>query len=347
MSSRIALIACSNGFGHTRRSIAIALELHQRGHDVTWFGPEEAFAYFKPLVPTLHDKSNKFGVVPFNTGTSSHQLFRAPAEAMAWYRGLPSLNAFDLVISDNLVEILHIRPDAVISGHFLWSHVFKDLSSEFVASEASLLQQYQPPILAGQPFISPQLQCYPHLVKIGLCSFYDQHSAQRKDGSALLISAGRGGALSISLGDFLVELVRHKPKEFNVVYVEPHVLRTIDAPSWLRPADYSTSMYRMLGAAICRPGIGTVTECLQHAVRIFALSEPDNLEVNHNGNVLQSLGLGESCVSFTDAYERAVLYVRDETAREQNRLAITTHISFNGQRDAADYCERRLYCAPG
>ena len=105
---------------------------------------------------------------------------------MAWYRGLPSLNAFDLVISDNLVEILHIRSDAIISGHFLWSQIFKGLSPEFVVSEANLLQQYQPPILAGQPFTSPQLQSYSRLVEIGLCSFYDQHSAQRKDGSALL-----------------------------------------------------------------------------------------------------------------------------------------------------------------
>lgn len=347
MSGHIALIACSNGFGHSRRSMAIALELHRRGHHVTWFGPEAAFAHFKSLVAADFSKFDGFVTVPFNTDTSTHRLFGAPAEAMAWYRALPSLDAYDLVISDNLVEILHVRPDAVISGHFLWSHVFKDLPPETITSEASLLQRYQPPILAGRPFTFPQLQSYPQLVEIGLCSFYGQHGVQRGDERALLISAGRGGDLSRPLGNFLNVLATRKPEAFDVVYVEPHVLRTIDAPSWLRPADYSAGMYRTLGAAICRPGIGTVTDCLQHDVRIFALSEPDNLEVIHNGDVLQALGLGESCVSFADAYERAVLYVSDETARERNWLAITTHVSFSGQRDAADYCERRLSGAPG
>lgn len=320
----------------------MALELHRRGHEVTWFGPEAAANHFKPVEAENFSKKEGFAAVPFNTDTSAHRLFSAPAEAMAWYRALPSLDAFDLVISDNLVEILHVRQDAIISGHFLWSHVFTNLPPEFVANEASLLRRHRPPILAGRPFTSPQLRSYPNLVEIGLCTSDGQHAVQRGNGSALLVSAGRGGDLSGPLGNFLNVLAARKPEAFDVVYVEPRVLRTIDAPPWLKPADYSVAMYRMLGAAICRPGIGTVTDCLQHDVRIFALSEPDNLEVTHNGNVLETLGLGESCVSFADAYEQAVRYVSDEAARERNWLAITTHVSFSGQRDAADYCEKRL-----
>ena len=324
------------------KGVVNSLELHRRGHDVSWFGPESAFAHFKSLESVAFSKSDRFVVVPFNTGTSAHRLHWAQTEAMAWYRALPSLDAFDLVISDNLVEILNVRPDAIISGHFLWSHAFANLPPEFVANEASLLRRHQPPILAGRPFISPQLRSYPQLVEIGLCGSDGQHAVQRSNGSALLVSAGRGGGISGPLENFLNVLAARKPETFDVVYVEPHVLRAIDAPPWLKPADYSVAMYSTLGAAICRPGIGTVTDCLQHDVRIFALSEPDNLEVTHNGNVLEALGLGESCVSFADAYEQAVRYASDEAARERNRLAITKHVSFSGQRDAADYCEKRL-----
>ena len=35
-----------------------------------------------------------------------------------WLQNLPSLDGFDIVVSDNLIEVLEIRPDAWLSGTF-------------------------------------------------------------------------------------------------------------------------------------------------------------------------------------------------------------------------------------
>ena len=101
-------------------------------------------------------------------------------------------------------------------------------------------------------------------------------------------------------------------------------------------------MYQDVAAAICRPGIGTVTDCLLNSVRILAVSEPENLEVQNNGRILGELGLGELCMTFADAYRRAHAYMDNTLARDAQREAISRQISFQGHREAVDFCERQL-----
>ena len=106
MTKHFALIACSNGFGHARRTLALALELLQRGHNVTWFGQAEAFAHFKFHFDFLDQQNGKLTVLPLVTNKSAAALRQAPSDAMNWYRQLPSLASYDGVLSDNLLENL-------------------------------------------------------------------------------------------------------------------------------------------------------------------------------------------------------------------------------------------------
>ena len=346
MTKHFALIACSNGFGHARRTLALALELLRRGHNVTWFGQAEAFAHFKFHFDFLDQQNGKLTVLPLVTNTSAAALRQAPSDAMNWYRQLPSLASYDGVLSDNLLEVLYLRSDAIISGHFLWSMALADLPPEIAAQENLLLAKYQPPILSGAPFTFPQLKAYRGLIESGLSSFTKvgfTKSAQSNQNSQrnLLISSGKGGELSHAVQCFVETLKQKRPTEFDCAYVEPHALSAETMRPWLQPADFSPSMYKNIAAAICRPGIGTVTDSLEAGARVFAVAEPQNLEVSHNSSCMQNLNIGEACPSFERALQSAQRFLSDAGARRQQQAAIAAHINFTGQITAADLLEQR------
>jgi UDP-N-acetylglucosamine:LPS N-acetylglucosamine transferase len=50
--------------------------------------------------------------------------------------------------------------------------------------------------------------------------------------------------------------------------------------------------FAALGVSVCRPGIGTVTECIAYGVPMVTFSEaPSNPELAHNGRRLAELGV--------------------------------------------------------
>ena len=51
-------------------------------------------------------------------------------------------------------------------------------------------------------------------------------------------------------------------------------------------ADFSIKMYCRLKAAVCRPGLGVVTDLLTLGVQILPVFEAENNEMCHNARVL-------------------------------------------------------------
>ena len=83
------------------------------------------------------------------------------------------------------------------------------------------------------------------------------------------------------------------------------------SPDWLVAADFGPGMYGRLVAAVGRPGMGTVTDCLLAGVRVFAFHEPGNEEVALTARRLADLGLGEACANARAAWQAALTYLDD------------------------------------
>jgi hypothetical protein len=342
MSRHVALIACSNGFGHARRTLALAQELLTRGHDVTWFGDEKAFQHFGIFTRHLKKHAGRLDASHFVSGTTAHQLRHAPTDAMSWYRRLPSLAGFDAVLCDNLPEVLLLRDDALLAGHFLWSYALDDIPDVFKDHEAALLQRFSPTLLAGAPFIFPELRSYPGLVETGLSVFAPVAPPSQAHRRSLLISSGRGGELETVVQSAVQRLLKKNTSGFDQIFIEPHALPNTGIPQWLQPADFTPAMFQQLGAAICRPGIGTVTDCLQHHVRIFAVTEHHNREVAHNANVLEKLDLGMKCAEVDEALGCAQAHVADAASQVRQVEAVAASIRFDGHIQMASAIEARF-----
>lgn len=260
---------------------------------VELYVPRQKFNKFESLFGTHIQLNN----IDFSTGISIEALRKGDPNVLKWYEQLPDMDKYDLVISDNLPEILYRRHDAVLSGHFFWHDILNDNSIEYQQASKELLSQYNPVVIASDLFASNNVRNCVGYIPVGLY-YSEKPNTKAVKGDALLITGGSTSVLREDLQLLVERFMREKPSQFEVIFVDIDLLPTkIDTetfvlPDWLKVATYDTKMYQRTRVAICRPGIGTVTDLLQHGGFPICVYESDNLEVKENANRLEDMGLG-------------------------------------------------------
>jgi hypothetical protein len=330
----IALIACDNGLGHLRRVGILARELSNRGARVSLFGPIERLNSFRAW-PGL-DSFADIELQAFHTWTSAEFLRHGDALATRWVERLPDMDGYDVVVSDNLPEILMRRPDAVLCGHFLWHDALKDIAADYRRRALELMDRHRPPIIATTLFAAPTLERQARVIPVGLFRAGPPVAGVARNN--LLLSAGTGNAGPSGLNGLVSRLVTGERTPFDRVYLEPR-LRPLAAPAWFEPAAYTPGMYAQTLAAICRPGVGTLTDCLLSGVRVFAIQEPGNDEMSVNVERLQAAGIGGGFDDAGEAYEAALSYRHDIGAQRGHENCCRT-LPDTGAQEAADWLLR-------
>ena len=325
----VALIACSNGLGHTRRIILLAKILKRKELNVTVFAPRNAVTH-------LNQKAylESIKLVDFNSQTSAQNW--ASGNSEKWYQMLPDLYEFDLVVSDNLIEILKIRNDAWLLGSFFWHESIQKFPEKLKKESQNLLINHKPKMISTALFSSEKLKEYTDLYEVGLFSnsnkiFYESKEFAKND---VLIACGKGGELTSHTKDFIQRLAKEKCTAFNNVWVEPNLLPK-NPPLWMKKATFTNKMYHSLRASVIRPGVGTITDSLVARSKVFLYYEPDNLEMKENSYLVESSGLGVNSVEIDNAWSDVVDYINNlELQYEFMRNSETLNI--NGAQEAAD-----------
>ena len=345
---RAALIACDNGLGHVRRCYLIGLELAAHGWTVDLYAPQHKFVKFVTLFGVDHNLRN----VEFSTATTAECLRLGEPRALNWHRRVPSLEVYQVVLSDNLPEVLYVRPDAILSGHFFWHDVLSELPHAYVRQCEELIVTFQPPVVASSLFASVAVSDCRGFIPVGLYG-YGQPSREAIEGNALLITGGSTPAVKSYLETIINRMKTREPRGFQTVFVDPdllphgrekHLKSSIGAaqqalPAWMKPATYDNSMYSQTICAICRPGVGTVTDLLQRGARPFCLYELGNTELSDNAHRLHGAGLGNDLETGTDPLERAERYVRNGTERRLHGKALA-RLSFSGALETVQIIEQ-------
>ncbi len=321
---RIALIACANGLGHVRRMLALSLALRDQGASPTIFAPQRdvhhlALTYGVPLPD----------VVDFESRTARADWL-APDNG-CWTNNLPALDNFDQVVSDNLIEVLAVRPDAWLSGTFFWHRALPNFPTQRAQRAENLLSHYRPRVIASEFFASPYLAEKTRLFSVGL---FTLRVVDGRTGSGdLLISCGKGGE-ALSDAKAILERAASGPQPGPfTIWVEPLIYRE-KMPSWIQPASYTPAMYGRLSAAVIRPGIGTLTDCLAAGVRLFLFHEHDNFEMAHNANQIRKNKLGDVFFKVGDSWRAALDFV-DAASKEARQTVQDPNIDFRGAVQAA------------
>lgn len=325
-----SIIACDHGFGHVRRSLLVASGLAEAGHDVTVFASAAAVARF-PAPPA------SVRLVDFATHTSVAGLRSGAAAAVDWHRTLPDLTAFDLVVSDNLPEVLLARPDAVLSGGFLWHQALADMDGAAAARARDLLERHRPPMITSALFAAPELLAATRAEPVGLV--VDQPPLAVPAGTDLLIVCGGSAEAEADYAAAVAALATGGgPPTGVTVWVEPRLVPA-DAPGWMKPAVFGAGFHARLAACVCRPGVGTLTDCLWAQARVFTAHEAGNGEMAFNARRVAEAGVGEACRDAESAVAAALAYIGDAEARAEHLRSLAV-VDFGGLQQTVAVLDR-------
>ena len=308
--------------------VLLAGALVRRNLSVTLFAEAHKVAVFSPADPA-------YDVIDFSTGTSVAAL-RTSKRQPAWIDRLPDLGDFDLVVCDNLPDILAIRPDAVLSGSFLWHTVVDGIHNDHVSSHEALIDRYKPQMLTCSLFSMPDVSRWTRPVPVPLYG-----AARQNQGRNLLLACGNSGEANHLARDLIAMLCGVGKGSFERVYVEPALMPS-SAPSWMSPAKFDAEMYAHLSAALVRPGIGTITDALLHGCRIFSFFEAGNREMVHNATRLEELGLGEMDATPEQLLQSCLSYSASSTAQAEHERHLARHVFDRGEEHAASFIVAQL-----
>ncbi len=323
---KIALIACSNGYGHIRRLLILADALIKNNSDPVLFAPAYTVRHIVKTEDVLCPKT-----FDFDTQTSRENWL--DGTAINWVDFAPDLDNFDIVISDNLIETLLIRPDAWLSGSFFWHDSLKYFPQDLKLQALDLLRKYNPRMISSSMFTSDMVKLHTQLFEVGLYTsqvFNTKHTNKND----VLIACGKGGGTTKQTKEFVELLATREKVQFQRVWVEPEILPQ-KHPDWMISASFTHEMYQSILASVIRPGIGTVTNSLLSNARVFPFYEYGNKEMRLNALKLQSYGVGENTYTIDEAWVQAEQFLTDKESQIEHFRKVH-EINIDGAQQAAN-----------
>ena len=255
---KIGIYICSNGYGHFHRMLQVCT--HLPFHEIDIHCERYQYNRFKPTQDNLNFIFYK---------ESNIRWDRKRVGSI----DTSGIDKYDKVITDNLVEILKYRPDALLSGSFLWSDIWREKygNNDFSDEQDKIFHDVKPRVVCNGDVVFGQLKKYINKVDIGWGC---------KDNSTEHFNLNRIVCITPSLN--YTEKYTEKFLEIRNEYQDD-----VDFSFNINHTD--NSMF------IIRPGLGMITTCVSHRIPIVALwDEDDSIEIQHLAHKVEELGIGIS-----------------------------------------------------
>lgn len=325
---KIALISCSNGYGHIRRLLVLSVALQEKGVTPVLFSP-----LYSAKEVAKKERIQLPIVIDFNTNTKQKDWINGTATE--WVNKIPDLSGYEIVVSDNLIEVLLIRPDAYILGSFFWHESLINFPKDLKNRAAALLDIYKPTIISSRIFTSDYIRKYSNVFEVGLFSTSgDFYKYKYKDKKDALIACGKGGNVREQAKNFVKKLASKENNLFGNVWVEPEILPDY-YPLWMVPATFSYKMYKSVIVSIIRPGVGTITNSILSGARVFPFYESNNKEMKLNASILKFYEVGENTNLISEAWSRANMFAFNHNSRLSHDSSIHK-LDISGSQQAAE-----------
>ncbi len=300
-------VVCPNGLGHVKRVVGLlhALDVLKPGFRAALLLPP--FAERLKNWPKLqHPNWQLFPLPKGIRGVrwSSDASAYRDGSLFAWEKHLRSLPAFRrarLVLSDNLATVLAHRPDAVLSGSFLWSDVLEKAHGgepevrKFVELERQLLAKHKPLMLGVEALAMPSVKRQTRWKGFGFFTQGPRWPLRLPSGQTYRIAV-LGGATAAAR-KLLLQAVRELAagKDYQLLLPEG-LLQAAQAEGIGNTAlfGFRAEDFASCHLVICRPGVGTLTDCVETATPLVAVYEAGNAEMEHLGRLVEKLGLGRN-----------------------------------------------------
>ena len=253
---KIGIYICSNGYGHFHRMLQVCT--HLPFHEFDFYCEKYQYNRFKPNQDNInfifYDEPN---IRWDNTSVGSLVV--------------NDIDKYDKVITDNLVEILKYRPDAIYSGSFLWSDIWRNKfgSNKFSDEQDEIFNDVKPKVICNGDVVFGQLKDYKNKVD------------------------GGWGCRDESFSYFDLDTIVCVPPSLN--YTDKYTEKFLEIRDNFQ-SDFNFSFnlnHTENSMFVIRPGLGMITTCVSKRIPIVALwDENDSVEIKHLAGRVEDLGLG-------------------------------------------------------
>lgn len=287
----LAVLVSANGYGHLRRQILIVRELMRRHRNLrTVFAlTNRQYQRFGPEIEALGDLvSTAIGLTEDSVCWTNNAASYTDQNLNGWekeWESNASLLKSDFVISDNLVGVLNKRPDALLSGSFLWHEVISVFSSQnkscrdYVDRDISLLRQNTPTMICNWSIATNAVKNLTNPIGTSWMVGDVAMPTLLEDRQSILVHGGGTRTLDNKVRDIATMLRKRNFEVFTDLEDDHHKF------------DYLEESWSKVGVVVCRPGAGTATECVKWKIPMIVLRDTENSEAESNAKVLIRLGL--------------------------------------------------------
>ena len=255
---KIGIYVCSNGYGHFHRMLQVCA--HLPFHEIDIHCERYQYNRFKPTQDNIN-------FIFYNKSNIRWDRKRVGSIDTS------GIDKYDKVITDNLVEVLKYRPDALLSGSFLWSDIWREQygNNDFSDEQDKIFHDVKPKVICNGDVVFGQLKKYQNKVDIGW------------------------GCKDNSTDDFNLNRIVCITPSLN--YTEKYTEKFLEIRSdFQNDVDFSFNINHTDNSMfVIRPGLGMITTCVSHRIPIVALwDEEDSIEIQHLAHKVEELGIGIS-----------------------------------------------------
>ena len=255
---KIGIYICSNGYGHFHRMLQVCA--HLPFHEIDIHCEKYQWNRFKPTQQNI----NFIFYEESNIRWDRKRIGRID---------VTGIDKYDKVITDNLVEVLKYRPDALLSGSFLWSDIWREKygNNDFSDKQDEIFHDVKPRVVCNGDVVFGQLKRYQNKVDIGW------------------------GCKDNSIDDFNLNRIVCITPSLN--YTERYTEKFLEIRNeYQDDVDFSFNInHKNNSIFVIRHGLGMITTCVSHRIPIVALWDEDaSIEIQHLAHKVEELGIGIS-----------------------------------------------------
>lgn len=302
-------VICPNGLGHFRRALEVLHHLSQlqpdlrlvvvcgqwqrkRMHDWRVLGDLEKGGRVE-WVHDILEPGVRWSLNPADYSDGSLQNWVSRLEKVE------GMMDADLVLSDNLSGVLELRSDAVLMGSFLWSDVLEEAYPaaagvpEFIAAERALLERHRPQMLCvgamAMPGVLERTRAVPlPWMRSGIGRPNLSRPIIRRSNPKVAVLMGATGAADSMAIEAASALLDRGAR----VSLPRGIHEALSHRPGVSLFGFGVKDFLDCDLALCRPGLGSIHDCIFHGLPMVLAQETGNFEMNHNGNRIEVLGLG-------------------------------------------------------
>ena len=269
---KVSYFVCTNGYGHFVRMMRICKHLSSE-YKIDVYCSERQYQKFKP---NLNVNFKFYSTDNIRWDKIMQKNSPLENEYFNWLEKYGKIAAqYDLVLSDNLVSLLKYNTNTIIIGSFLWKDVLEDKFSGNKISklDEELINQHNPLILTNKYAETGTLKSYSNKRGFGWGCDIKKPVYWKEPKKIILVEPSLN--YSTKYVDFLEKikkiLILSKYKVDN------------------SPAKTTTCIF------FARPGLGTLTHCVENNIPIIALySKDDSKEIIELAKRVDQLKIGFS-----------------------------------------------------